>query len=44
VPANLIVLSIEEKLDLPAELADIKLEEEACHILLVLFDKRPFIE
>jgi len=44
VPANLIVLAIEEKLDRPAELAEIKLEEDACHIQLVLFDKRPFIE
>jgi hypothetical protein len=44
VPANLIVLAIEEKLDRPAELAEIKLEEDGCHILLVLFDKRPFIE
>jgi hypothetical protein len=44
VPANLIVLAIEEKLDRPAELAEIKLEEDACHIQLVLFDQRPFIE
>ena len=44
VPANLIVLAIEEKLDRPAELAEIKLEEDGCHVLLVLFEKRPFIE
>ena len=44
VPGNLIVLAIEEKLDRPAELAEIKLEEDACQVLLVLFDKRPFIE
>ncbi len=43
VPANLIVLAIEEKLDRPAELAEIKLEDGACHILLVLFDERPFL-
>ena len=40
-PANLIVLAIEEKLDRPVELAEIKLEEGACHLLLVLFDQRP---
>ena len=44
VPANLIVLAIEEKLDRPAELAEIKLEEGACHLLIVLFDKRPVLE
>ena len=44
VPANLIVLAIEEKLDRPAELAEIKLEDGACHILIFLFDKRPFLE
>jgi hypothetical protein len=44
VPANLIVLAIEEKLDRPAELAEIKLEEAGCHILVVLFDKRPFLD
>jgi hypothetical protein len=42
-PANLIVLAIEEKLDRPAELAEIKLEDGACHLLLVLFDQRPFL-
>jgi len=44
VPANLIVLAIEEKLDRPAELAEIKLEEGACHILIALFDKRPVLD
>ena len=44
IPANLIVLAIEEKLDRPAELAEIKLEDGACQILIVLFDKRPFLE
>jgi hypothetical protein len=42
--ANQIVLAIEEKLDLPIELIDIKLEEGACNLQLVLFDKRPFLE
>ena len=41
VPANLIVLAIEEKLDRPVELAEIKLEDGACQLLLVLFDQRP---
>ena len=41
--ANLIVLAIEEKLDRPAEMAEIKLEDGACHLLLILFDKRPFL-
>jgi len=41
VPANLIVLAIEEKLDRPVELAEIKLEEGSCQLLLVVFDQRP---
>ena len=40
-PANLIVLAIEEKLNRPVELAEIKLQEGSCQLLLVLFDKRP---
>jgi hypothetical protein len=43
-PVNLIVLAIEELWDLPAELAEIKVEQEACHLLVVLFDKRPTLE
>jgi len=41
VPANLIVLAIEERLDIPVELAEIKMEAGACNLLLVLFEKRP---
>jgi hypothetical protein len=41
IPANLIVLAIEEKLDLPVELAEIKLEDGVCKLLLVIFEKRP---
>ena len=41
IPANLIVLAIEEKLDLPVELAQIKIEEGVCKLLLVIFEKRP---
>lgn len=44
VPANLIVLAIEEKLDLPVELAEIKLEDGACSLMLVVFEKRHTIE
>jgi hypothetical protein len=40
-PANMIVLAVDEKLNRPAELAEIKLEEGACQVLIVLFDKRP---
>ena len=41
VPANLIVLAIEDKLDRPVELAEIRLEDGACLLLLVVFDQRP---
>ena len=44
VPANLIVLALEEKLDRPVELAEIKLNEGACNLLLVLFDQRPSLD
>jgi hypothetical protein len=44
IPANLIVLAIEEKLDIPAELAEIKIEDGVCKLLLVLFEKRPVLE
>jgi hypothetical protein len=44
VPANLIVLAIEEKLDRPVELAEIKLVNGACQLLLVIFDKRPSLD
>lgn len=44
VPANLIVLAIEEKLDIPVELAEIKVTEDDCQLLLVMFEKRPFLD
>jgi len=44
IPANLIVLAIEEKLDVPVELAEIKVEEGACQLLLVIFEKRPSLD
>jgi hypothetical protein len=44
IPANLIVLAIEEILDRPVELAEIKVEDGACHLMLVVFDSRPTFE
>lgn len=44
IPANLIVLAIEEKLDRPVELAEVKLEDGACQLLLVIFEQRPILE
>jgi intein/homing endonuclease len=44
VPAKLIVLAIEEKLDRPVELAEIKMDQSGCHLLLVLFDQRPTLD
>jgi hypothetical protein len=44
VPANIIVLAIEEKLDIPVELAEIKVSEGKCELLLVMFEKRPVLE
>lgn len=44
VPANLIVLAIEEKLDIPVELAEIKVVDGSCQLLLVMFEKRPVLE
>lgn len=41
IPANLIAFAIEEKLDRPVELAEIKIEDGACQLLLVVFDRRP---
>lgn len=44
VPANLITLAIEEKLDRPVELAEVKLEDGVCHLLLVIFEGRPTLD
>jgi hypothetical protein len=41
IPANLVVLAIEETLDRPVELAEITVEDGACRMLLALFDSRP---
>lgn len=41
VPANLVLLAIEEAMDRPVELAEIKVGEGSCELLLVLFDRRP---
>ncbi len=44
VPANLVAFAIEEKLDRPVELAEIKIEDGACNLLLVLFEQRPVLK
>jgi len=44
IPANLVVLAIEEVLDRPVELAEIKVEDGMCHLMLVLFESRPTFE
>jgi hypothetical protein len=44
IPANLVVLAIEEILDRPVELAEIKVEDGVCDLMLVLFDSRPTFE
>ena len=44
IPANLVVLAIEETLDRPVELAEIKVEDGACHMLLALFESRPIFD
>jgi hypothetical protein len=41
-PANMVVLAVDKLLDRPAEIAEIKLEDGACQILIVLFEKKPF--
>jgi hypothetical protein len=41
VPANLIALAVEETLDKPVELAEIKVEGDTCHLLMVVFEARP---
>ncbi len=43
VPANLIAFAIEEKLDRPVEPAEIKVEADGCHLLLVTFEQRPVL-
>lgn len=40
---NLLALALEEKLDRPVELAEIKLTDDGCDLLLVLFDSRPVL-
>ena len=40
-PANLIVMSIEDKLDRPVELASIKCDGNSCQLLIIVFDRRP---
>jgi hypothetical protein len=44
IPANLVVLAIEETLDRPVELAEIRVEEGTCHLMLALFESRPIYD
>jgi hypothetical protein len=44
IPANLVVLAIEETLDRPVELAEIRVEDGSCHLLLALFESRPIFD
>ena len=44
VPANLIAFAIEEKLDRPVELAEIKVDADGCNLMLVIFDQRPVLK
>jgi hypothetical protein len=44
IPANLVVLAIEEVLDRPVELAEIRIEDGVCHLMLVVFESRPTYE
>lgn len=44
IPANVIALALEERLDRPVELAEIKLEPGVCQLLMVQFDKRPSLD
>jgi hypothetical protein len=43
VPANIVVLSIEERLNRPVELAEARLVDGGCQLLLVVFDERPHL-
>jgi len=43
-PVNLVVLAVEELWDQPVELAEVKVEEGTCQLLVVLFEKRPTLE
>jgi hypothetical protein len=41
-PANMITLAIDKLLNRPSEVAEIKLADGACEVLIVLFEKKPF--
>lgn len=43
-PINLVILAIEEMWDRPVELAEVKVEDGYCQLLVVLFDQRPTLE
>ncbi len=41
VPANIVALTVEQRLNRPVELAEVKLVDDACELVLVVFDERP---
>jgi hypothetical protein len=41
-PANMITLAVDKILNRPSEVAEIKLVDGACEVLIVLFEKKPF--
>ncbi len=41
VPANIVALSLERRLNRPVELAEVRLVDGACELMLVVFDERP---
>jgi hypothetical protein len=43
-PVNLAALAIEEKLDQPVEIAEIRVENGVCNLMLIIFEKRPVLE
>jgi len=44
IPANIVVLTLEEKLNRPVELAEAKLVDGGCELTLILFDERPHLD
>ena len=43
VPANIVVLSLGQRLNRPVEVAEAKLVDGGCELLLVIFDERPHL-
>lgn len=43
VPANIVALSLEQRLNRPVELAEAKLVDGGCELMLVVFEERPYL-